>query len=49
MLIEPMEIALQQARLAALYGEVPVGAVVLGPDGQVLAMAGNRVAVLPRM
>ena len=38
-----MEIALQQARLAALYGEVPVGAVVLGPDGQVLAMAGNRV------
>lgn len=42
-LIEPMEIALQQARLAASHGEVPVGAVVLGPDGQVLAMAGNRV------
>ncbi len=38
-----MEIALQQARLAASNGEVPVGAVVLGPDGQILAMAGNRV------
>lgn len=38
-----MEIALQQAQLAARNGEVPVGAVVLGPDGQVLAVAGNRV------
>ena len=41
--MEPMEIALQQARLAASNGEVPVGAVVLGPEGQVLAVAGNRV------
>ena len=38
-----MEIALQEARAAAERGEVPVGAVVLGPDGAVLARAGNRV------
>lgn len=38
-----MEIALQEARDAAARGEVPVGAVVLGPDGTVLARAGNRV------
>ena len=38
----PMEIALEQARAAAARGEVPVGAVVLGPDGAVLARAGNR-------
>ncbi len=41
--MEPMEIALNEARAAALRGEVPVGAVVLGPDGAVLARAGNRV------
>jgi tRNA(adenine34) deaminase len=39
----PMAAALEQARRAALRGEVPVGAVVLGPDGAVLAEAGNRV------
>jgi tRNA(Arg) A34 adenosine deaminase TadA len=38
-----MEIALQEAEAAAARGEVPVGAVVLGPDGTVLARAGNRV------
>ncbi len=38
----PMEQALRQARAAAARGEVPVGAVVLGPDGTVLARAGNR-------
>jgi tRNA(adenine34) deaminase len=37
-----MERALQQAREAALRGEVPIGAVVVGPDGSVLAEAGNR-------
>ncbi len=36
-----MERALEAARAAA--GEVPVGAVVLGPDGAVLAVSGNRV------
>ena len=35
--------ALEEARAAAMRGEVPVGAVVLGPDGAVLARAGNRV------
>jgi cytosine deaminase len=38
-----MEIALAEARAAAARGEVPVGAAVLGPDGRVLARAGNRV------
>ncbi len=37
-----MDIALDEAREAALRAEVPVGAVVLGPDGRVLARAGNR-------
>ncbi|MDE2007892.1 MAG: nucleoside deaminase [Rhodospirillales bacterium] len=35
--------ALDQARAAAARGEVPVGAVVVGPDGAVLAEAGNAV------
>jgi tRNA(adenine34) deaminase len=38
-----MQAALDEARAAALRGEVPVGAVVLGPDGAVLARAGNAV------
>ena len=37
-----MSLALQQARAAADRGEVPVGAVVVGPDGTVIAAAGNR-------
>lgn len=37
-----MDRALAQARLAAGRGEVPVGAVVVGPDGTVLAEAGNE-------
>ena len=41
--IAPMEMALHEARAAAARGEVPVGAVVLGSDGAVLARAGNRV------
>jgi cytosine deaminase len=39
--MEAMELALAEARAAAARGEVPVGAVVLGPDGTVLARAGN--------
>ena len=39
----PMQAALDEARAAALRGEVPVGAVVLGPDGVVLSRAGNTV------
>src|SRR4051812_22645760 len=38
-----MELALAEARAAGERGEVPVGAVVLGPDGAGLAQAGNRV------
>jgi len=37
-----MQIALAEARAAAARAEVPVGAVVVGPDGAVLAQAGNR-------
>lgn len=37
-----MEEALTQARAAAARGEVPVGAVVVSPQGEVIARAGNR-------
>ncbi len=37
-----MQAALAEARLAAERGEVPVGAVIVGPNGAVLAAAGNR-------
>jgi tRNA(Arg) A34 adenosine deaminase TadA len=37
-----MERALREARAAAERGEVPIGAVIVGPDGAVLAAAGNR-------
>lgn len=38
----PMEIALTEARLAAQRGEVPVGAVLLDGQGNILARDGNR-------
>lgn len=38
-----MEIAFREAAAAAARGEVPVGAVVVGPLGEVLASAGNEV------
>jgi len=38
-----MYLALDEARAAAGRGEVPVGAVVVDPSGNVLASAGNRV------
>lgn len=41
-----MDAALKEARAAAARGEVPVGAVVVGADGTVLARAGNRVLEL---
>ena len=41
-----MEIALHEARAAAARGEVPVGAVVVAPDGRVVAQAGNRTREL---
>lgn len=41
-----MDRALDEARAAARRGEVPVGAVVVGPGGQVVAAAGNRTREL---
>lgn len=41
-----MVLALDEARAAAARGEVPVGAVLVGPSGTVLARAGNRVEEL---
>lgn len=41
-----MDQALSEARAAAERGEVPVGAVLVGPDGGVLASAGNRTLEL---
>ena len=41
-----MEQALAEARAAAARGEVPVGAVVIAPDGRVAAAAGNRTREL---
>ncbi|MGK2285630.1 nucleoside deaminase [Pedomonas sp. V897] len=37
-----MQLALEQARLAASRGEVPVGAVIVDARGEVLAADGNR-------
>ena len=41
-----MEQALAEARVAAARGEVPVGAVVVSPDGVMVARAGNRTREL---
>jgi tRNA(Arg) A34 adenosine deaminase TadA len=41
-----MDLALKEARLAAERGEVPVGAVLVAPDGTLLATAGNRTREL---
>ena len=41
-----MQAALSEARAAAARGEVPVGAVVVDPAGQVVAQAGNRTREL---
>jgi tRNA(Arg) A34 adenosine deaminase TadA len=41
-----MDAALAEARAAAARGEVPVGAVVVAPDGRIVARAGNRTREL---
>ena len=41
-----MLLALEEARRAAERGEVPVGAVIVAPDGTVIARAGNRTREL---
>ncbi|MFD1508087.1 nucleoside deaminase [Lacimonas salitolerans] len=44
--VSHMQAALDQARAAGDRGEVPVGAVVVAPDGRVVAQAGNRTREL---
>lgn len=41
-----MALALEEAEAAARRGEVPVGAVLAGPDGAILARNGNRTMEL---
>lgn len=41
-----MDTALDEARAAALRGEVPVGAVIAAPSGVLVARAGNRTREL---
>ncbi len=41
-----MELALKEARAAADRGEVPVGAVLVNPAGEIVAVAGNRTREL---
>jgi tRNA(adenine34) deaminase len=41
-----MDLALEEARAAGARGEVPVGAVVVSPEGAVVAQAGNRTREL---
>jgi tRNA(Arg) A34 adenosine deaminase TadA len=41
-----MALALEEAELAARRGEVPVGAVIVAPDGRLLARTGNRTREL---
>jgi len=41
-----MDAALEEARAAARRGEVPVGAVVVSPQGRIVARAGNRTREL---
>jgi tRNA(adenine34) deaminase len=42
----PMAIALAEAEAAGRRGEVPVGAVIVGPGGDILAQDGNRTLEL---
>ena len=42
----PMEAALAEARAAAARSEVPVGAVIVDANGQIIARAGNRTREL---
>ncbi len=40
--VSHMDLALAEGRAAADRGEVPIGAVLVGPTGAILAKAGNR-------
>ena len=41
--IDYMQLAIDAAKAAAEHGEVPVGAVLVGPKGEVLAVAQNQM------
>jgi len=41
-----MQFALEEAASAAMRGEVPIGAVLVSGDGEILARAGNRTEEL---
>ena len=43
---QAIALALEEAKSAAARGEVPVGAVLLGADGALLAQSGNRILEL---
>jgi tRNA(adenine34) deaminase len=43
---KPMALALAEAEMARDLGEVPIGAVVVSADGELLAAAGNRALAL---
>lgn len=40
--LDAMSVAIDEARAGAAEGEIPIGAVVIGPDGAVIARAHNR-------
>jgi tRNA(Arg) A34 adenosine deaminase TadA len=42
----PMDLALEEAKRARELGEVPIGAVVVSAEGEVLASAGNRTLAM---
>ncbi len=44
--VSHMSLALAEAKAAEARGEVPIGAVVVSPEGSVLASAGNRTREL---
>ena len=44
--VKPMETALDEAQAAAARGEVPVGAVIVDGQGEIIACAGNRTREL---
>ena len=44
-----MQLAIDQAKEAEKQGEVPIGAVVVDPDGRVVGTGVNLMKMLPNM
>jgi tRNA(adenine34) deaminase len=44
--VRHIELALAEAVAAGERGEVPIGAVIVGPDGRIIARAGNETRAL---